>query len=90
MTDFLICVSSAARDRLWHYTYLYAREAMASGALAILVSLLAAKGCLSLPADSQPCSLACYFRWLIRLLSTRQIIFWQANPRPVLRITLLI
>ena len=47
MTDFLICVSSAARDRLWHYTYLYAREAMASGASAILVSSLIAKSRLS-------------------------------------------
>lgn len=32
MTDFLICVSSAARDRLWCYMHLYAREAGASGA----------------------------------------------------------
>lgn len=38
MTDFLICASSAARDRLWRYMRLYAREAGASGASAILFS----------------------------------------------------
>lgn len=47
MTDFLICVSSAARDRLWCYMHLYAREAGASGASAILVSSLIAKSRLS-------------------------------------------
>ena len=50
MTDFLICVSSAARDRLWCYMHLYAREAGASGASAILFSSLIAKRRLSLLA----------------------------------------
>ncbi len=90
MTDFLICASSAARDHLWCYMHLYAREAGASGASAILFSSLIAKSRLSLSADSQSCSLACYFRRLISLLSTRQIIFQQANSLSVLRITLLI
>ena len=66
-----LCLLCCSRSPL----VLYAREAGASGASAILFSSLIAKSRLSLSADSQSCSLACYFRRLIRLLSTRQIIF---------------